>query len=121
VGTYLGRALSAGLLVANDVVDQRIVQDLQVFERVDQAANVVIGVLQEPGLHLHLPGQDGSFLDRRLPRKNSGPHQLPSICFTSLSIASRTSAIVALRSLGTSDMRACNTSRVSSSWTRSSA
>ena len=66
VEAALGRALGAGPVVADDVVDQRIVQDLQVLQRVDQAANVIIGVLQEPGVHLHLPGQDGSLLDRHI-------------------------------------------------------
>ncbi len=51
------RALGGGAVVADDVVDDRVVEDLEVLEGVDQPADVVIGVLQEPGVHLHLPGQ----------------------------------------------------------------
>ena len=44
-------------VVADDVVDQRVVEDAEVLEGVDQPADVVVGVLQEPGVDLHLPGQ----------------------------------------------------------------
>ena len=51
------RAFTGGAVVADDQVDQRVVEDLQVGERVDQPADVVVGVFQEPGVDLHLPGQ----------------------------------------------------------------
>ena len=51
------RALGRGAVVADDVVDDRVVEDLQVGKGVDQTADVVVGVLEEPGVDLHLPGQ----------------------------------------------------------------
>jgi hypothetical protein len=49
--------LGGSAVVADDVVDQRVVQDAQVGEGVDEPADMVVGVLQEPGVDLHLPGQ----------------------------------------------------------------
>ena len=51
------RAFGGGAVVADDVVDDRVVEDLEVLEGVDHPADVVVGVLQEPGEHLHLAGQ----------------------------------------------------------------
>jgi hypothetical protein len=42
-------AFRRGAVVADDVVDQRVLQHAEVAEGVDQAADVVVGVLQEPG------------------------------------------------------------------------
>ena len=50
-------ALGRGAVVADDVVDDRVVENLQVGEGVDQTADMVVGVLEEPGVDLHLPGQ----------------------------------------------------------------
>ena len=50
-------AFGRGPVVADDVVDQGVVQDLQVGEGVEEAAEVVVGVLQEPGVDLHLASQ----------------------------------------------------------------
>ena len=41
-------------VVAEDVVDERVVQHAEVVDGVDHAADVVVGVLQEPGVDLHL-------------------------------------------------------------------
>ena len=51
------RPLGRGAVVADDVVDQRVVEDLQVLQGLNQAPDVMVGVLQEAGVHLHLPGQ----------------------------------------------------------------
>ena len=51
------RALGRRAVVADDVVDERVLERADVLQRVDQAADVVVGVLQEPGVHLHLPLQ----------------------------------------------------------------
>ena len=51
------RALTRGAVVADDQVDQRVVEDLQAGQGVDEPADVVVGVLQESGVDLHLPGQ----------------------------------------------------------------
>ena len=32
-------------------------QDLELGERVDQPSDVMVGVLEEPGVHLHLAGE----------------------------------------------------------------
>jgi hypothetical protein len=42
---------------ADDQVDEGVVEDLEIGGGVDQAADVVVGVLEEPGVHLHLPSQ----------------------------------------------------------------
>ena len=54
----VGRALGAGPVVADDVVDQRVVEDLELLERVDDPPDGMVGVLQESGVDLHLAGQD---------------------------------------------------------------
>ena len=51
------RALGARAVVADDVVDERVVEHVEVLERVEQPADVVVGVLQEPGVHLHLASE----------------------------------------------------------------
>jgi hypothetical protein len=51
----LERALGGGAVVADDVVDERVVERADLLQRVDQQADVVVGVLQEPGVVLHLP------------------------------------------------------------------
>ena len=54
----LDGALGARPVVADDVVDERVVEDAQVLQRVEQATGVEVGVLQEAGVDLHLTGQD---------------------------------------------------------------
>ena len=51
-------ALGGGAVVADDVVDDRVVEDPEVLEGVDQPPDVVVGVLEEAGVDLHLAGQD---------------------------------------------------------------
>ena len=69
-GTVHG-ALGRGTVVADDVVDDRVVQDLEVLDGVDQPADVVVGVLQEPGVDLHLPGQHRlELLGHVVPRRD---------------------------------------------------
>ena len=53
------RALGRGAVVADDVVDERVVEDAQLLQRVEQPADVVVGVLQEARVDLHLPAQHG--------------------------------------------------------------
>ena len=48
------RAFGRRAVVADDVVDERVVEDLEVVEGVDQPADVVVGVLEEAGVDLHL-------------------------------------------------------------------
>ena len=54
----LERAFGTGAVVADDVVDQGVVEDLQVRQRIDQPPDVVVGVLEESGVDLHLARQD---------------------------------------------------------------
>ena len=49
------RALQAGAVVAEDVDDERVVELAQLLDRVEQAADVPVGVLLEAGIDLHLP------------------------------------------------------------------
>ena len=48
----------AGPVVADDVVDERVVEHAEVVERVDEPPDVVVGVLEEAGVDLHLAGED---------------------------------------------------------------
>ena len=50
------RALHAGAVVAPDVDDQRVVELAHLLDRVEQPADVPVGVLGEAGEHLHLAG-----------------------------------------------------------------
>ena len=57
VETAMQPALRRRAVVADHHVDQRVVEDLELVERVDQAADMVIGVFQEAGVDLHLARQ----------------------------------------------------------------
>ena len=50
------RPLHAGAVVAPDPDDQGVVQLAELLDRVDHPADVVVGVLREPRVHLHLAG-----------------------------------------------------------------
>ena len=60
------RAFRGGAVVAEDVVDQRVVEDFQVLQRVEQAADMVVSMLEERGIDLHLAGEN------RLERRGHG-------------------------------------------------
>ncbi len=49
------RPLEAGAVVAPDVEDQRVVEVAHLLDLVEQAADVPVGVVHEPGVDLHLP------------------------------------------------------------------
>ena len=49
------RALQARAVVAEDVDDERVVELAHLLDRVEQAADVPVGVLLEAGVDLHLP------------------------------------------------------------------
>jgi hypothetical protein len=53
------RALGGCAVVTEDVVDQRVVKDFEVLQRVEQAADMVVGMLEEPGTALHLAAENG--------------------------------------------------------------
>src|SRR5260370_31563822 len=52
------RSFGRRAVVADDVVDQRVVEHFEVLERVNQASDMVVGMLQESGIYLHLPRKD---------------------------------------------------------------
>ncbi len=54
----LERALGRRAVVADDEVDERVVEHA-LSERIDQPADVMVGVLHERGVHLHLALQHG--------------------------------------------------------------
>ena len=53
----LRRALRTRSVVPDDVVDQGVVEDIQFGQGVDQPTDVMVGMFQEPGVDLHLPGE----------------------------------------------------------------
>ena len=63
-------ALHAGAVVAPDVEDQRVVEVAHLLDRVEQSPDVPVGVLREPGEHLHLPGVELLLrVGERVPRR----------------------------------------------------
>ena len=54
VETAVQRAFCGSAVVAEDVVDQRVVENLQVFQLIDQPTDVMIRVREERGVNLHL-------------------------------------------------------------------
>ena len=48
----------AGAVVADFVEDERVVQLAEVFDRLDQPADLVVGVFAEAGEHFHLAGEE---------------------------------------------------------------
>jgi len=52
--------------VADHQVDERVVEDVEVGERVDQPPDMVVGVLEEARVDLHLPREDGLHVVRRV-------------------------------------------------------
>jgi hypothetical protein len=59
-------AFRRGAVVADDVEDERVVEHAELLDRVDDAADVVVGVLQESGVHLHLAFEHGLQLRRHV-------------------------------------------------------
>ena len=73
VEAAVGRAFGRGAVVADDQVDQRVVEHFQILERVDQPPEVMVGVLEEPGVDLHLAREDRPHvLGRLVPGGNLG-------------------------------------------------
>ena len=67
------RSLGGGAVVADDVVHERVVEHAEVLDGVDHPADVVVGVFQEPGVHLHLARQHRlQLLGHVLPGRNLG-------------------------------------------------
>ncbi len=50
-------ALGAGAVVADNVIDQCVVEDLKVCEGVDQPPDVIVSMFQEAGVHFHFACQ----------------------------------------------------------------
>ena len=57
VEATLRRALGRRAVVAEDVVDQRVVESPQVVDRINEATHFMVGLLEEAGVDLHLAGQ----------------------------------------------------------------
>jgi hypothetical protein len=71
VETAVDRALGRRAVVADDQVDQRILEDAEVLQRRDQPADFMIRLLHEPGIDLHLPRQHGlEVRGHRIPRRD---------------------------------------------------
>jgi hypothetical protein len=65
------RAFGRSAVVADEVVDERVVQDPQLGERIDDPADVMVGVLEERRVDLHLAREHGAQPRiHLLPRRN---------------------------------------------------
>ena len=62
----LKRAFRGGAVVADDQVDQGVVENAEVLERVDQEPDMMIGVFEEAGVNFHLARK------HRLHRRGDG-------------------------------------------------
>ena len=63
------RALGGGAVVADDVVHERVVEGADLLQRIEQAADVMVGVFEESRVDLHLPAQHRlEILRHRVPR-----------------------------------------------------
>ena len=51
------RAFGRRAVVAEDVIDQRVVEQVELFQIVQQASDMVVGVLQESRVDFHLAAQ----------------------------------------------------------------
>jgi hypothetical protein len=54
----LRAAFGAGAVVPGDVDDEGVLQLARLADRLDDAADVVVGLLQVAGVHLHEPGEE---------------------------------------------------------------
>ncbi len=55
-----------GAVVAHHHENERLVEQLEIVQRVDHPPDVMVGVLHEARVHLHLPGEDRLHLVRRV-------------------------------------------------------
>ncbi len=68
VGAVQG-ALRGRAVIPDDVINQRVVENAEPLNGIHQTAEMVIGVLHEPGVHLHLPDEHGLQFGRHfIPR-----------------------------------------------------
>ena len=73
VETALQRAFGRGAVVADDQVDQGVLEDAQILERVDQPPDVMVGVLEKAGIDFHLAREHRlHFGGDRVPGRNLG-------------------------------------------------
>ena len=77
VGHFIERTLEGAFgrraIVADDHVDQGVVQNFQVFQGRDDSSDLVVGMLHESGIDFHLPFQYGLQLGIHvLPGRNFG-------------------------------------------------
>ena len=63
ISKYWVSRCSAALASLNAFVDERVVEDLQVLQRIEQPADVVVSMFKERGVDLHLTGENR--LERR--------------------------------------------------------
>ena len=50
-------AFARATVVAGDVNDERVIEDPEIFDRIDHTADLIVGVLHVAGVDLHLPRQ----------------------------------------------------------------
>ena len=75
LGVPSSRAFGTGAVVAGDVDDQRVVELAHILDRLDHAADLVVGIGGVGSEHLRLPGEEFLLVGRqRVPfRQIIGP------------------------------------------------
>ena len=65
------RTLGGGAVIADDVVDERVVEEVQLLQHLNDAPDVVVGVFHVTRIDLHLSGQHGpECFRRRVPSRD---------------------------------------------------
>ena len=59
VKAAVDRSLSRGAVIPDDVEDERVIEDVELLEAVQDFADMVIGVFHVAGINLHLAPQYG--------------------------------------------------------------
>ena len=57
VKAAVDRSLGRGAVVTDDVEDERVIKDVELLQRVENSAHMMIGVFHEAGIDLHLTAQ----------------------------------------------------------------
>ena len=96
-----GGAFGRRAVIAEDVVDQRVVERPEILDRVDEATDFVVGLLEEPGVDLHLARQHRLELRGHVV-PTPGSHHAATVSSASLGTTPSSFCLAMIRSRSTS-------------------